>query len=170
MARVSRVVAHQSVEEVKQKLAKSKYAWQQKWLIVYNGMVDPREAKEIALHTGTSIWSVHKVISQYNRYGATAIETAGKGGRRNCYLSWQQEQEFLAPFFEQASIGEIATTAVIQKSFEERIGQAVNAATIYRLLQRHRWRKLVPRPHHPQADLSAQEEFKQTSNPESKRC
>ncbi|MBE9193737.1 winged helix-turn-helix domain-containing protein [Gloeocapsopsis crepidinum LEGE 06123] len=170
MARVSRVVAHQSVEEVKQKLAETKYAWQQKWLIIYNAMVDPREAQEIALHTGTSVWTVHKVISKYNRYGAAAIETVGKGGRRNCYLSWQQEQEFLAPFFEQASLGEITTVAVIQKSFEERIGEVVDAATIYRLLQRHGWRKLVPRPHHPKGDLSEQEEFKKTSSHESKRC
>lgn len=170
MARVSRVVGHHSVEEVKQKLAEAKYAWQQKWLIIYNAMVDPREAQEIALHTGTSVWTVHRVISKYNRYGAAAIETPGKGGRRNCYLSWQQEQEFLAPFFEQASSGEIATAEVIQKSFEERIGEAVDAATIYRLLHRHGWRQLVPRPHHPKADFSEQEEFKKTSSHESKRC
>lgn len=55
MARVSRVVAHHSIEKVKQKLAESKYAWQQKWLIMYNTMVDPREAQEIAPHTSTSV-------------------------------------------------------------------------------------------------------------------
>ena len=59
----------------------------QKWLIVYNALVDPRRAKEIALHTGTSQRTVHQVISDYNRQGVEAIETQGKGGRRRGYLS-----------------------------------------------------------------------------------
>lgn len=170
MARVSRVLAHLTVEEVKQKLAESKQVWQQqKWLIVYNALVDPREAQEIALHTGTSVWTVHQVISKYNRYGAAAIATPGKGGRRNCYLSWDEEQEFLAPFFELAALGKIATIAVIRKAFEEQVAATVDPSTIYRLLERHGWRKIVPRPHHPKADLSEQQEFKKTSSNGSKR-
>jgi hypothetical protein len=78
MGRVSRVVAHLSIEQVKQKLAESQPAWlQQRWLIIYNAMVDPRTAQEIALPEGTSVWSVHQVISKYNRYGARVMETPG---------------------------------------------------------------------------------------------
>jgi len=32
--------------------------------------------------------------------------------------------------------------------------------TIYRLLERHEWHKIVPRPKHPKEDSQAQEEFK----------
>jgi hypothetical protein len=32
--------------------------------------------------------------------------------------------------------------------------------TIYRLLHRHRWRKLVPRPRHPKANAEEQATFK----------
>lgn len=164
MARVSRVFPHLSVEEVKQKLAAAKKFWQQqRWWIIYQGLVDPREAQVIALHSGTSVWSVHQVISKYNRCGVAAIETPGKGGRRNSYLSWEQEQQFLTPFFQQAAAGEIATAAVIQQAFEERVGEVVDPSTIYRLLQRHNWHKLVPRPRHPQAEPQEQEAFKQTS-------
>ena len=55
MFRVSRVLPHLSVEEVKEKLKTvNNFRQQQKWLIVYNALVDPREAAKIALHTGTS--------------------------------------------------------------------------------------------------------------------
>jgi hypothetical protein len=79
------------------------------------------------------------------------VETSGKGGRRHQYLTWQEEEQFLAPFFAQAKTGEIATVAQIQHTFEERFGHEVDDSTIYRLLNRHGWRKLMPRPKHPQA-------------------
>jgi 5-formyltetrahydrofolate cyclo-ligase len=41
-----------------------------------------------------------------------------------------------------------------------KIGHEVDDSTIYRLLNRHGWRKLMPRPRHPQADLQAQTQFK----------
>ena len=119
-------------------------------------------AREIALHTGVSVTTVHRVISNYNREGVVAIETPGKGGRRHHYLTQQEEHMFLAPFFAQAESGEIATVASIWHAFEERVGHEVDDSTIYRLLNRHGWRKLMPRPKHPKADRKTQEQFKQT--------
>jgi transposase len=118
-------------------------------------------AEEIALHTGVSATTVHRVIATYNRLGPAAVETPGKGGRRHQYLTWEEEEQFLAPFFAQAKTGEIATVAQIQHTFEERLGHEVDDSTIYRLLNRHGWRKLMPRPKHPNADPQAQEQFQQ---------
>ena len=50
----------------------------------------------------------------------------------------------------------------IWRAFEQRVGHKVDDSTIYRLLGRHGWRKLMPRPRHPQADQQAQEQFKKT--------
>jgi transposase len=105
---------------------------------------------------------VHRVISTYNRHGPEAIETPGKGGRRHQYLTLPEEKEFLAPFFAQAESGEIATVAQIQRAHEAKVGHEVDESTIYRLLDRHGWRKLMPRPRHPQADPHEQEQFKKT--------
>jgi len=164
MSRVSRALPHLSAASVKQKFRSAKNFWQQqKWLVIYNALVDPREAKEIAKHTGVSVSTVHQVISEYNRYGETAIETPGQGGRRSSYLSVAAEGEFLVPFLAQAKQGNITTRATIQAAFEQRVGASVAPSTIYRLLERHHWRKLVPRPHHPEAELEAQDAFKQTS-------
>jgi hypothetical protein len=89
-----------------------------------------------------------------------AVETPGTGGRRHAYLTLEQAQAFLAPFFTRAAVGEIATAAEIKLAFEAVVGRPVHQRTILRLLNRHRWRKLVPRPVHPKADLTEQAAFK----------
>src|SRR5205823_6279843 len=83
----------------------------QRWLIIYNALVDPRPAEEIAQHCGVGKFTVQKLISRYNRCGVAAVETKGKGGRKRHYLTVEQERQFLEPFFLQAKTGEVATAA-----------------------------------------------------------
>jgi len=61
-------------------------------------MIDPRPAAEIV---GVSK-DLRQVIQQYNRQGEAAVSRPGKGGRRNCYLSWEQEQRLIESFKESA--------------------------------------------------------------------
>lgn len=77
-------------------------------------------------------------------------------------LRVEEEQQFLAPFFVRARRGEIATATEVKLAFEARVGNAVQASTVYRLLDRHGWRKLMPRPHHPKGSTEEQEHFKKT--------
>ena len=94
---------------------------------------------------------------------ATAIETPGKGGRNNSYLSLEAEKEFLSSFTELAADGVITTATKIKQAFEELVGKEVDKTTIYRLLKRQEWGKRMPRPSHPEADPEAQEAFKKLS-------
>lgn len=170
MARKTRAAAHLSIEEVKSRLKTDPRPWcRQRWLIIYNALIEPRKAEEIARHCGVSKATVHDVISSYNRLGVAAVETPGKGGRRHQYLTLEEEKEFLAPFFVQAQTGEIATAAQIWQAFEKRVGQEVDDSTIYRLLGRHGWRKLMPRPRHPKCDPKTQAHFKKNSQRRLKR-
>jgi transposase len=163
MSRVSRVLPHLTATEIQEKIAQAPtIRCQQKWWIIYNASVDPRPAAQIAQHTAASLRTVHEVISTYNRLGVAAIETPGRGGRRNNYLSWDEEVAFLEPFMTDAAQGELTTIQRIHNAFEERVGNPVHHSTIYRLLDRHGWRKLMPRPYHPDADKEAQEVFKKT--------
>jgi transposase len=163
MSRVTRAARHLSVEEVKERAKTDQRYWcRQRWLIIYNALVDPRPAAEIAAHVGVSVETVHQVISKYNRFGVAAVETVGKGGRRNEYLTIEQERQFLAPFFARAETGEIATAGEIKRTLEAQVGHGVDESTVYRLLNRHGWRKLVPRPVHPKASKEEQEQFKKT--------
>jgi transposase len=162
MARITRAALHFPVEEVKYRMKNDPRSWcRNRWNIIYNALIDPREAIEIAKHTGVSVSTVHNVISDYNRLGVASVETAGKGGRRSEYLTLGEETAFLQPFFERAAKGEIATAAQIKQEFEHKIGHKVHKTTIYRLLDRHQWQKLVPRPSHPKSKKKEQEQFQQ---------
>jgi len=55
----------------------------QHWWIIYTALVAPPKAEEIALHTGVSATTVHRVISTDTLHGPPAMETPGKGGRRH---------------------------------------------------------------------------------------
>lgn len=77
-------------------------------------------------------------------------------------MTREQEKQFLQPFFTRAQTGEIATIAEIHHAFEVTLAHEVDESTMYRLLDRHGWRKLMPRPRHPQASEEAQDHFKKT--------
>jgi len=94
------------VDEVKERMKTERRVWvRQHWWIIYNAQVSPRKAEEIALHTGVSATTVHRVIARYNRLGPTAIEQSAKGGRHHDYLTIEQEQAFLQPFFRASRTG-----------------------------------------------------------------
>jgi len=162
MSRISYVKPHLTEEEVKDKIATAPTArCQQKWMIIHNALVDPRTALEIAKHTATSLRTVHQVIADYNRVGVAAIETEGRREKNpRAYLNFEQEAAFLESFSESAKSGHLTTIQEIQQAFESKVGTPVAPSTIYRLLERHGWRKLTPRPYHPEGDKVAQETFK----------
>jgi len=163
MGRVTEVKPHLDQDEIKQKIKETKGFWRvQKWLVILNAMTDPRPASEIALHTGLAQQTVHNLISEYNRIGPKAIEGPGKGGRRRSYLTLDQEKEFLEPFINKALTGQMATVKDVKISLEGKLGRTVHKTTVYRMLKRHGWRKLVPRPVHVKTDKQKQEEFKKS--------
>ena len=73
MARITRAAPHLSAEELKSRLKLDpRPLCRQRWLIIYNALVEPREAAEIAKHSGTTVAMVHRVIASYNRLGVVA--------------------------------------------------------------------------------------------------
>jgi transposase len=163
MGKVTKSIPHLSKEEVQERIKATVGFWRvQKWLVIWNALVDPRPAGEIALHTGLAEQSVHNLISRYNRLGPDAVAGPGKGGRRRFYLSWHEEVLFLESFKQAALTGQIATAAEIKAALERRIGHKIHKTTVYRLLKRQGWRKVMPRPFHVDADKEEQEAFKKT--------
>jgi transposase len=120
-------------------------------------------AAEIAQLLGWSTATVHVLHSRWAKEGEAIFEVRERGGRRHQYLTPEQEQELLAPFVQRAEAGGMLTVAEVQQAYRERSGRQVARSTIYRLLERHGWRKLVPRPRHPKADVAAQAAFKKTA-------
>jgi len=84
------------------------------------------------------------------------------GGRRYGYMTIEQERQFLSQFLDQASDGGILVVSEIQRAFEALVGHKVALSTVYRMLDRHDWRTIIPRPRHPNSSTEAQEGFKKT--------
>jgi transposase len=164
MGNITKALNHLTPEQIKEKMKESKDTKQlMRWQIVYNALVNPRKAEDIAASVGASKSLVQKMVSYYNREGPQSIEVKSCGGRYHEYLSIEEEEKFLAPFFQQAERGELTTVREIQSTYEEQVGRSVHETTIYRLLERHNWRKIVPQSIHPRADVQVQEDFKKSS-------
>jgi len=119
-------------------------------------------AAQIAQLLGWSVATVHVMHSRWAKEGEAIFDVHGRGGRHHQHLTPEQEQEVLAPFAQRAREGGLLTVAQIQQAYLQRTGKDVARSTVYRLLQRHGWRKVVPRPQHPKADVAAQSALKKT--------
>ena len=120
-------------------------------------------AAQIAQLLGWSTATVHVLHSRWAKEGEAIFDLRGRGGRRHQHLSVEREQALLAPFVKRAEAGGMLNVSEIQQAYEEQTGVQVAPSTVYRLLDRHGWRKVVPRPRHPKADVAAQAAFKKTA-------
>jgi transposase len=163
MSRVTRASNHLSSDEVLTRREQATSSWHRRaWDVVYTALVDPRIAQLIARQLGVSRAFVSRTITRYNRLGPDQFLGPGKGGRRNAYLTPEQETALLQPLLEQAAAGDLTTVAAVQDALEYHLGHSVDESTVYRLLARHTWRKVFPRPRHPKADTHRQQEWKRT--------
>lgn len=121
------------------------------------------EADKIADLLGMHQASVWKIHAKFFKEGSVIFKSKPHGGRYNENMSFEEELEFLKPFLKDAERSGILIVSKIHRAYEKKIDRKVPASTVYRLLERHGWRKIVPRPSHPKADLQAQEAFKKTS-------
>jgi len=163
MGKVIRVQPHLTVEEIDERLKHLPDFWRiRQWMIIRQALVDPAPAKAIAIRFGVSLFTVRDLIEAYNRPGPEALATPGKGQRQNAYLSVEEEQRVLSPFLEKSQAGHIGPVGVIKKALESRIGYPIATSTLYRMLARHQWRQVVPRPRNPRSRREEQEAFKKT--------
>ena len=116
-------------------------------------------SKQIAEIADCSEALVRKVISDYGREGIESILRGPQGGNhRN--LSFADEEALLAPFLAEAEKGHILIVSDIHKAYEKAVGHPAPASTVYRMLDRHNWRKVMPRPRHPKVKPEEQEAYK----------
>ena len=105
---------------------------------------------EVAKQTGFSASHVTKLTALYQNKGLSAIvENHYAGNHRN--LSYEEEEELLNPFKEKAEAGQIVEVSEILRAYEAKLGRTFEKdhGRIYRVLERHRWRKIMPRSKHP---------------------
>jgi len=119
-------------------------------------------AAQIAQLLGWSTATVHVIHSRWAKEGDALFDLHGRGGRRHQHLSPAQEDRLLAPFTAKAQAGGLLHVSEIKQAMQKKVGSAVAPATVYRMLDRHGWRKVIPRARHPKADMQAQDAFNKT--------
>ena len=88
-------------------------------------------------------------MSQFKRDGLEEfMRMKYTGHHRN--MTYEEEQAILDRFNEQAEAGHIITVKEIKAAFDEKLGRDTGRGYIYMLLARHKWRKIKPRPKHPE--------------------
>ena len=88
------------------------------------------------------------LVAKYRAGGLAAIVDNHYGGnRRN--MSFEQEEELLAPFKEQSEKGELVEVSAMEAAYREAVGHSIGTSQIYYVLHRHGWRKVMPRSRHP---------------------
>jgi len=126
------------------------------WLRVEGGMSAVEISKAVK-------WSAHTVRVTQRRFIESGVESFAdrKRGRRTPpRMTFQEEEGFLAGFVGAAEGASVLVAGEIKAAWEARLGRAVHRTTVYRMLRRHGWRKVVPRPGHPGRDPEAAEAFK----------
>ena len=118
-----------------------------------------KSGAEVAARTGFKAVYISQLTAKYVAGGIEAISGNHYGGnRRN--ISVEEEAKLLEAFHEKAEAGQIIEISEIKESYEDAVGHTIGSSQIYRVLQRHGWRKVMPRSRHPK---KASEEVIETS-------
>jgi transposase len=108
--------------------------FQSVWLSMVMGLPSQGIANALGLHVST----VRRLRVEFERRGVSSIDGKGnRGGRRNQYLTFQEEVDFLREHAD--LLTRISTSGIrdLKEAFEARVGATVHKTTVYRLLERH---------------------------------
>ena len=125
-------------------------------LLRESGMTQPA----IAAALGVSLSTVNRAHMAYELGGIKALKPKPIGGRKRENMTLAEEKALLDGFAKAAGAGEMLNIHDLKASYEKAIGHETSNSTIYNVLARHGWRKLMPRPFHPKRDIAAQDAFK----------
>ena len=119
----------------------------------------------IAEAMGSSLSTVNRAHMAYDEGGIKALKPKPNPARKHQNMAVAEEKIFLDRFAKDAGAGQMLNIHEIKTAYEKAIGHETSNSTIYALLDRHGWRKLMPRPYHPKRDIAAQNAFKKKGFP-----
>jgi transposase len=134
----------------------------QRWQAIYL-VVKGLRVEQVAEYVGVAKGTIHQWVFRYNHQGPESFSLQGRGGRRFGMMSIDEEAELLESIRAEAHRGEVVGAFWLREMVEKKLGHKVSKDYLYDLLHRHGWRKVVPLPRHPKADVEKQEEFKKNS-------
>jgi len=150
-----KLAAHLTDEELadRMEMAENKQQfrrWQAIYLIQTQGLSSTQVAEIVRVASATILQWVYL----YNNNGAEILTIKGRGGRRRYHMSYDEEISFLAELEKESKKGLVITAKTIRQRAEQKLGHEVAEDYAYDLFHRHHWKKISPRPRHPEADKS----------------
>ena len=120
------------------------------------------DSKKIGQMVGLKDSTVRNIHYGYLKEGEPSLRLRGKGGRYHFHMTISEEATLIESFSDKAEKGGVLEVSQIHRAHRQRIGKDVALSTTYRMLHRHGWRKIAPRPQHPKSDPGVAAEFKKT--------
>ncbi|MBR1444065.1 MAG: winged helix-turn-helix domain-containing protein [Firmicutes bacterium] len=93
---------------------------------------------------------ITQILKKFKKEGLDEF-TKNKYKANRSYMSIETEERILSKFEGEAEKGNIISVKEIRKEIEEEIGRKTPDNYVYRLLNRHNWRKVLPRRKHPKS-------------------
>ena len=142
-------ISEEEVVEIKKVQKGNKDKTIDKWLEVLVLHAAGEKRSEISSKTGFSKQYITDLVSEYKRVGLKEYSAKQyKGNNRN--LSFSEEETLLEIFKKQAEKGQVIEVSTIKKAYEEKLGREIKSkGHIYYILDKHGWRKVMPRSKHP---------------------
>jgi transposase len=104
---------------------------------------------------GVSLSTVNRAHMAYDRGGIEGLKPKANGGRKHQNMTLTEEKALLARFAKAAGAGEMLNIHDLKVAYEKAIGHPTSGSTVYNLLHRRGWRKLMPLPRDNQGESSA---------------
>ena len=143
-------ISEEEYERIKEAAKKNKNKRVDKKLQVLIMRHENKGNEEISARTGYNVRYITTLMGQYKKQGLEEFIRI-KQTSHNRNMSVEQEAKVLAKFEEQADAGHELTVNQIRQGLESELGKETSVAYAYRVLKRHGWRKVMPRPKHPKA-------------------
>ena len=137
-------------ERIKEAAKKNKNKRVDKKLQVLIMRHENKGNEEISARTGYNVRYITTLMGQYKKQGLEEFIRI-KQTSHNRNMSVEQEAKVLAKIEEEADAGHELTVNEIRQGLESELGKETSVAYAYRVLKRHGWRKVMPRPKHPKA-------------------
>lgn len=153
--------AHLSIEELERhaRQAETRASFQ-RFQALYLIQAHQLSAPAVAEALQVSATAIRQWVYLYNHEGLEGITLKGRGGRRRAYVTLEEEAALLEQLQARAGEGLLITAKAVREQAQMRLGHPVSEDYAYDVLHRHGWRKIAPRPQHPEHDDEAQEAFK----------
>lgn len=119
-------------------------------------------AESISIITGLTPNYIRQIWMKCRKEGVESLMGEKRGQNRGkAHLSLDEERDFLKSFEYKAEKGQLVTTKQIHKAHGELLQKELNPTLTHRLLHRHGWRKIAPRPEHPKHDTEKMKRFRE---------